>query len=94
MGEMGEIKSEKGAEDRACPRTNLLLAATAEVDLGAFLYAMRRLPAGVWQTAVIVMGQEAQVFERLGVGRIEEWDAVEAPARRHHGGTCRRLPRS
>ena len=58
------------------------LASTSEVDLGAFLYAMRRLPAGIWQAAVIVMGQEAQVFERAGVGRIEEWDPVEAPARR------------
>ncbi len=68
------------------------LAATNEVDLGAFMYAMRRLPAGIWQTAVIVMGQEAQVFERAGFGRIEEWDAVEAPARRRrwfdsHDGT-------
>jgi hypothetical protein len=68
------------------------LASTNEVDLGAFLYAMRRLPAGVWQTAVIVMGQEAQVFERTGVGRIEQWDPVEAPARRRrwfdsHEGT-------
>src|SRR5687768_16471839 len=31
MSEMGEIKAEKGAEDRASPRTNLLLAANAEV---------------------------------------------------------------
>lgn len=31
MGEMGEIEAEKGAEDRASPRTNLLLAANAEV---------------------------------------------------------------
>src|SRR3954447_12740323 len=57
------------------------LAATSEVDLGAFLYAMRRLPAGIWQAAVIVMGQEAQVFARVGVGQIEEWAPVEAPAR-------------
>jgi hypothetical protein len=69
-----------------------LLASTSEVDLGAFLYAMRRLPAGVWETAVIVMGQEAQVFERAGVGRIEDWEPVEAPARRRrwfdsHEGT-------
>jgi hypothetical protein len=68
------------------------LASTSEVDLGAFMYAMRRLPAGIWQTAVIVMGQEAQVFQRAGFGRIEEWDAVEAPARRRrwfdsHDGT-------
>ena len=68
------------------------LASTSEVDLGAFLYAMRRLPAGIWQSAVIVMGQEAQVFERVGIGRIEEWEPVEAPARRRrwfdsHQGT-------
>jgi hypothetical protein len=68
------------------------LAATSDIDLGAFLYAMHRLPAGIWQTAVIVMGQEAQVFERAGVGRIEEWEPVEAPARRRrwydsHAGT-------
>ena len=68
------------------------LASTNDVDLGAFMYAMRRLPAGVYQTAVIVMGQEAQVFVRSGVGRIEEWDPVEAPARRRrwfdsHDGT-------
>jgi hypothetical protein len=58
------------------------LASTNDVDLGAFMYAMRRLPAGVWQAAVIVMGQEARVFDRAGFGRIEEWEAVEAPARR------------
>jgi hypothetical protein len=68
------------------------LAATSDIDLGAFLYAMRRLPAGIWATDRIVMGQEARVFERAGIGRIQEWDAVEAPARRRrwfdsHDGT-------
>jgi hypothetical protein len=58
------------------------LAATSDVDLGAFLYAMRRLPAGIWKAGVIVMGQEAQVFERAGIGRIEDWEPVDAPARR------------
>src|ERR671919_2773061 len=58
------------------------LAATSELDLGAFLYALRRLPASIWTAGVIVMGQEAQVFERAGIGRIEEWEPVEAPARR------------
>src|SRR3954452_16082965 len=51
-------------------------------DLGAFLYAMRRLPATTWRAHVIVMGQEAEVFHRAGIGRIEDWEAVEAPARR------------
>src|SRR3954468_2236365 len=51
-------------------------------DLGAFLYALRRLPASIWQTSVIVVGQEAEAFARAGVGRIDDWEAVEAPARR------------
>ncbi|MGH2949403.1 MAG: DUF6909 family protein [Solirubrobacteraceae bacterium] len=68
------------------------LAATNELDLGAFLYALRRLPAGIWRATVIVMGQESQVFARAGIGRVEEWDPVEAPARRRrwydsHEGT-------
>jgi hypothetical protein len=58
------------------------LAATNELDLGAFLYAMRRLPAGVWRATVIAMGQEARVFARAGIGPLEDWEAVEAPARR------------
>ena len=53
-----------------------------DVDLGAFLYALRRLPASIWRAHVIVMGQEAEQFTRGGVGRIEDWEAVEAPARR------------
>ena len=53
-----------------------------DVDLGAFLYALRRLPASIWKATVIVMGQEAEQFTRVGIGRIEDWEAVEAPARR------------
>src|ERR1700742_569960 len=53
-----------------------------EPDLGAFLYALRRLAASVWRAHVIVMGQEVEVFHRAGIGRIEDWEAVEAPARR------------
>jgi hypothetical protein len=51
-------------------------------DLGAFLYAMRRLPASVWTASVVVLGQEAEAFARAGVGRIADWEPVEAPARR------------
>jgi hypothetical protein len=59
-----------------------LASAPDQPDLGAFLYALRRLPASIWQANVIVMGQEAEAFSRAGVGRIEDWDALEAPARR------------
>src|SRR4051812_17007264 len=51
-------------------------------DLGAFLYALRRLPASIWKATVIVVGQESEAFARAGIGRIEDWEAVEAPARR------------
>jgi hypothetical protein len=59
-----------------------LAGSLEELDLGAFLYALRRLPASIWQANVIVMGQESEQFMRAGIGRIEDWEAVEAPARR------------
>src|SRR3954468_16722212 len=57
-------------------------AASPEPDLGAFMYAMRRLPADIWKAHVVVMGREAIVFRRYGYGRIEDWTPLEAPARR------------
>src|SRR3954467_15547354 len=51
-------------------------------DLGAFLYSLRRLPASIWKASVIVVGQESEAFTRAGIGRIEDWEPVEAPARR------------
>ncbi len=51
-------------------------------DLGAFLYSLRRLPASIWKASVIVVGQESEAFAKAGLGRIEDWEAVEAPARR------------
>src|SRR6185369_9869243 len=59
-----------------------LASSLEEVDLGAFLYALRRLPASIWRANVIVMGQESEQFTRAGFDRIEDWEAVEAPARR------------
>src|SRR5262245_66189902 len=46
------------------------LAASQELDLGAFLYATRRLPPSVWRARVVVMGQAAEVFARQGLGPI------------------------
>ena len=53
-----------------------------ELDLGAFLYATHRLPAGVWRAQLVVMGQEAATFTRHGFGPLDDWQTVEAPARR------------
>jgi hypothetical protein len=58
------------------------LADSDDIDLGAFIYAVRRLPDTVVRTTVVVMGQEAALFTRAGIGPLEQWQAVEAPARR------------
>src|SRR5215218_1585618 len=58
------------------------LAGSEELDLGAFLYAIRRLPDEVAGARVIVMGQEVEVFARHSVGPLEDWTPLEAPARR------------
>jgi hypothetical protein len=58
------------------------LAGSEELDLGAFLYAIRRLPDAVSTARVIVMGQEAEEFARQGIGPLQDWVPLEAPARR------------
>jgi hypothetical protein len=58
------------------------LAGSQELDLGAFLYAIRRLPDAVSTARVIVMGQEVEVFARNGIGPLDEWQPLEALARR------------
>jgi hypothetical protein len=52
MGDMGEIKAEGSAEDRASPRTNLLLAATAEVGGRSLPVRIRNLS----ETGALVEG--------------------------------------
>jgi hypothetical protein len=58
------------------------LADSDEIDLGAFIYAIRRLPDTIVRIKIVVMGQEAALFRRAGIGPLEQWDAVEAAARR------------
>jgi len=57
------------------------LAASEDIDLGALIYACRRLPADIWTAERIVLGQEAVQFSRVGM-RIVDWEQREAPARR------------
>jgi hypothetical protein len=57
------------------------LAGSDEPDLGAFLYAIRRLPDGIVGAQLVIMGQEAEVFAANGIV-IEEWEETDAPARR------------
>jgi hypothetical protein len=64
------------------------LADSDEPDLGAFLYAIRRLPDGIVDAELVIMGQEADIFAKNGIV-IDEWEEADAPARRrrwHDGG--------
>ena len=59
------------------------LAASTELDLGALLYAVRRLPPQVVDTDRVVMGQSTELFHRAGLDLGGEgWEDVEAPGRR------------
>ena len=57
------------------------LAASEELDLGAFLYAVRRLPDGIVGAQLVVMGQEVEQLTAAGVP-VDGWKEAEAPARR------------
>jgi hypothetical protein len=58
------------------------LAASEELDLGAFLYAVRRLPDEIADDAkLIVMGQDVEAFAAAGLD-VGAWREAEAPARR------------
>jgi hypothetical protein len=67
------------------------LAASAELDLGAFLYAVRRLPTAILSAERVVMGQSAEVFAKAGLSLADGVEA-SAPGRRRRwyelgGGT-------
>ncbi|MET0510789.1 MAG: hypothetical protein ABW135_03790 [Thermoleophilaceae bacterium] len=57
------------------------LADSDEPDLGALIYAIRRLPDGIAGAELVIMGQEAEVFSRNAIV-IDDWDEADAPARR------------
>jgi uncharacterized protein DUF6909 len=57
------------------------LAASEDLDLGAFLYAVRRLPDGIVGAELVVMGQDTEQLTNNGVP-VQAWQEAEAPARR------------
>ncbi len=57
------------------------LAASDELDLGAFIYAVRRLPDGIVGAELVVMGQDVEDLIAGGIP-VESWEEAEAPARR------------
>src|SRR5947209_182064 len=57
------------------------LAASDEIDLGAFIYAIRRLPAGIVGARLVAMAQEVEAFVGAGMP-VQTWQEAEAAARR------------
>src|ERR1700761_4635150 len=57
------------------------LAGAEEIDLGAFLYSIHRLPDAMVGARLILMGQDIAVFGDQGM-EIEGWAEAEALARR------------
>jgi hypothetical protein len=58
------------------------LADSQEPDLGAFLYAVRRLPEAMFGAERVVMGQSAEIFARRGFGSFGTQTEIGAPGRR------------
>ncbi len=65
------------------------LAAEPRSDMGALLYAVRRLPGAINHSRRVIMGQSPQGFRAALDADILSWKAVKAPARRrrwYHDG--------
>jgi hypothetical protein len=60
-------------------------AAAERPDMGAFLYATHRLPSKIWTAKLVMMGHDFSALH--GERAPEEWDVVEAPARRRRWHT-------
>src|SRR5438105_1408319 len=58
------------------------LAAQPQVDMGAFLYSVRRLPTAVVQARHVLLGQSARGFRNALGEEVYGWERVKAPARR------------
>lgn len=57
-------------------------AARPTPDLGAFIYAVQRLPTCIVQVERIVCGQLPEQFERELHANLDDWQMVQAPGRR------------
>jgi hypothetical protein len=58
------------------------LAAESQIDMGALIYAVRRLPEAISRCRHVVMGQSPQGFKAVLGADILSWEALKAPARR------------
>jgi hypothetical protein len=51
-------------------------------DTSAFIYSAMRLPNCILDTRLVILGQNASVFEQTGYPSVEDWQPVSARARR------------
>jgi hypothetical protein len=59
------------------------LAGLPEMDMGAFMYSVQRLPGCIVQVHHVVLGQTARIFSEGGYPHVEEqWQPVTSPGRR------------
>src|SRR5499427_7344756 len=58
------------------------LASRPEMDMGAFIYSVRRLPAAIRCAQRVLLGQSARGFHSVLGLDATDWQRVKAPARR------------
>ncbi len=51
-------------------------------DISAFIYSILRLPPQIARVRTVILGQNSTVFSQNGIGNVENWKPVSAPARR------------
>jgi hypothetical protein len=58
------------------------LAASPRIDMGAFLYSVRRLPREIAHARRVLLGQSPHRFQAVLHRQVDTWERVKAPARR------------
>lgn len=79
----GAVRVKALEETHAGMNSSLHLRASEPYpDVAALVYSYLRLPSVITDTVTILLGQSEEVFERRGHSRVDQWELVEAPARR------------
>ena len=78
-----EVKVHALVETHAGMKSLLhMMARKPNPDMSAFIYALLRFPDVMPKVQLVVMGQSIEMFAHSGIGDLNQWQPVEAPARR------------
>lgn len=78
-----EVKVHALVETHAGMKSLLhIMARQPNPDMSAFIYSLLRLPSVMPQVQLVVMGQSFEMVDQSGIGDLNTWLPVEAPARR------------